>query len=478
MKKIKKLTAALTAAVVVFTSSAFAAEQEESSGAYDFFSRLMTYAAQLYIDENVSADELIKKAFEKAMDENPQILTELLKAGFSSLDEYTEYYTPEEYVSFINNMNHTFYGIGVVIQKKEQYVEIASCQEDGSAYAAGLQTGDRIVKVNGEDVVGKPLDVVQAKVTGELGTEVEITVMRGETELEFKLKRQPVSTNTVSYGELEGNIGYIDIINFAKNTDKEFENALKEFEEKGITNIILDMRDNPGGYLVSAVNIAETIVPEGVIVQTMYRDENQNTTFYSKLKNPKFKFAVLVNQNTASAAEVLAGAMKDSGIGYLIGQQTYGKAVIQEMFTLREGAFKITTGHYLTRDGHEINKIGIEPNEFVANSEKRVDMSRYTPFDYKIKWKCGESGDAVTAAKQRLKRMGFYSGDVDSYFNTDLEKAVTDFQASKGLYPYGVLDISTQVAVENEFYRTQKDVADNQIKAAYAYFGGNPEIFD
>ena len=162
----------------------------------------------------------------------------------------------------------------------------------------------------------------------------------------------------------------------------------------------------------------------------------------------------------------------------MIGQQTYGKAVIQEMFTLREGAFKITTGHYLTRDGHEINKIGIEPNEFVANSEKRVDMSRYTPFDYKIKWKCGESGDAVTAAKQRLKRMGFYSGDVDSYFNTDLEKAVTDFQASKGLYPYGVLDISTQVAVENEFYRTQKDVADNQIKAAYAYFGGNPEIFD
>ena len=310
MKKIKKLTAALTAAVLVFTSSAFAAEQEESSGAYDFFSRLMTYAAQLYIDENVSADELIKKAFEKAMDENPQILTELLKAGFSSLDEYTEYYTPEEYVSFINNINHTFYGIGVVIQKKEQYVEIASCQEDGSAYAAGLQTGDRIVKVNGEDVVGKPLDVVQAKVTGELGTEVEITVMRGETELEFKLKRQPVSTNTVSYGELEGNIGYIDIINFAKNTDKEFENALKEFEEKGITNIILDMRDNPGGYLVSAVNIAETIVPEGVIVQTMYRDENQNTTFYSKLKNPKFKFAVLVNQNTASAAEVLAGAMK------------------------------------------------------------------------------------------------------------------------------------------------------------------------
>lgn len=478
MKIFKRLTAVITAAAMLFSGSAFAAEEQEGGGSYDFFSKLMTYAAQLYIDENVNADELIKKAFEKAMDENPQILIELLKAGFSSLDEYTEYYTPEEYISFVNDMNHTFYGIGVIIQKKDRYVEITNCLEDGSAVGAGIEPGDKIVAVDGEDVVGKPLDVVQSMVTGELGSEVEITVLRGETILSFKLTRKPVSSETVSYAILEGDIGYISIINFAQETDTEFEKALDVFREKGITDIILDIRDNPGGYLATAVNIAEMIVPKGIIAQTMYRDETRNETYYSKLENPEFNFAVLVNENTASAAEVLAGAMKDSEVGYLIGQQTYGKAVIQEMFTLSGGAFKITTGHYLTRDGHEINKIGIEPNEFVANSEKQVDMSNYTAFDYKIKWKNGESGEPVRAAKQRLIRMGYYNGSADDYFDDELERAVTDFQANSGLYPYGVLDISTQVAIENEFYHTQKDVADNQIKAAYTYFGGNPEIFD
>ncbi len=478
MKQFKRLAAASLIASMLFGGNVFAAEVQKTDTAYDYFTKLMTYASELYIDENVSADEIIKKAIENALEENPDMVTKLLKAGFSSLDEYTEYYTPQEYVDFINNMNHTFYGIGVIIQKKDKYVEITNCLDDGSAIEAGMEPGDKIIGVDGNDVTGKPLDVVQTMVTGELDTEVTVTVLRGEQQLSFTLKRRPVSQNTVNYGVLEGKIGYIDIINFAKNTDSEFEKALEYMDGEGVTDIILDLRDNPGGYLVPAVNMAEKIVPEGVIVQTMFRDENQNQTYYSSLKDPKYKFAVLVNENTASAAEVLSGAMKDSKIGYLIGQTTYGKAVIQDMFTLREGAFKITTGHYLTRDGHEINKIGIEPDEFVANSEKRVNMANYTPFDYKIKWKVGDTGDSVKAAKERLRRMGYYTGSVDNEFNADLEKAINDYQEKAGLFPYGVLDISTQVAIENEFYKTQKDIADNQLKAAYSYFGGNPEILD
>lgn len=471
----KRLTAAILSAMMLFGGNAFA---EETESVYDYFARLMTYASELYIDENVSASELIKTAIENALEENPDMVTELLKAGFASLDEYTEYYTPEEYVDFINNMNHTFYGIGVIIQKKDKYVEISNCLEDGSAIEAGVEPGDKIIRVDGEDAVGKPLDVVQTMVTGELGTEVTITVLRDGAEKEFTLVRRPVSQDTVSSTVLEGNIGYISIINFAKNTDKEFEEALALMDENGVTSIILDLRDNPGGYLTPAVNIAEMIVPEGVIVSTMFRDEGQNMTYYSHLENPKYKFAVLVNENTASAAEVLSGAMQDSGIGYLIGQTTYGKAVIQDMFTLREGAFKITTGHYLTRDGREINKKGIEPNESVANAYVQVNPANYTQFDYKIKWKNGDSGDPVRAAKERLKRMGYYEGSVDGYFDEALETAVYNFQKDAELFPYGVLDISTQVAVENKFYETQKDVADNQIKAAYAYFGGAPEALD
>lgn len=477
MSKFKRVTAAAISAVMLFGGIVHAQEAETES-AYDYFTRLMTYAAQLYIDEDVSTEEIIKQAIEKAMEENPEMVTQLVKAGFSSLDEYTEYYTPQEYIDFINSMNHTFYGIGVIIQKRDEYVEITNCLEDGSAAAAGVQMGDKIIRVDGKDAVNKPLDVVQNMVTGELDTEVTVTVLREDREIDFTLVRKPVSQNTVSYGILEGNIGYIDIINFAQNTDTEFGEAIEYMGENNVENIILDLRDNPGGYLISAVNTAKLIVPEGIIVQTMYRDESHNEIYYSNLEEAKYKFAVLVNENTASAAEVLAGAMKDSGVGYLIGQTTYGKAVIQDMFTMREGAFKITTGHYLTRDGHEINKKGIEPDEYVANAEVQVNPNNYTPFDYKIKWKIGETGEAVKAAKERLGRMGYYYGNLNSEFDAELEKAVYDFQQHAELFPYGVLDISTQVAIENEFYKTQKDITDTQIRTAYSYFGGNPAIFD
>lgn len=473
--KIKRI-AAIFLSSVMFLSCQTVFSKENSSGddGYDYFIKLITSAAQLYIDEDISADELIENALKKAVDENPEILDKLLKAGFSSLDEYSEYYTPEEFQEYINNINHTFYGIGVVIQKKGDYIEITNCMDDGSAYAAGVKAGDKIIRVDGTDAVRKTIDEVQSMVTGELDTEVAVTVLREDKELTFNLKRRPVSNMTVSWTIFEGNIGYIRIINFAEKTDSEFADVLKEMDKEGVTDIILDLRSNPGGYLISAVNIAKLIVPEGIIVQTMYRQEEKNETFYSDIKETKYKFNVLVDQNTASAAEILAGAMQDSGVGTLIGETTYGKAVIQEMYRLKDGAFKITTGHYLTRDGHEINKKGIEPDEYIINTKRRVDMSKYTPFDYKIKWKVGESSTSVQAAKERLQGLGYYTGTVDEYFDEELEKAVTDFQAASELYPYGVLDISTQVRIENEFYKTE-EIADNQFEKAYTMFGGKIE---
>jgi len=444
---------------------------------YDYFEKLMTYASELYIDEELTAQELIDSALEKAIEENPEILTELLKSGFESLDEYSEYYTPEEFENYVNNINHVFYGIGVVIQKKGDYVEITSCLEDGSAFAAGIKPGDKIVKVDGQDAVKKSVNEVQLLVTGELDTEVTVTVLRGDKEYTFTLIRRPVSQLTVEYGALKGDIGYIRVINFADKTDDEFIEALTYMDTEGIKNIILDLRDNPGGYLLSAVNVAKLIVPEGIIAKTIYRQEEKNVDFYSELKNPTHKFAVLVNQNTASAAEILAGAMQDSGIGTLIGETTYGKAVIQEMYRLADGGFKLTTGYYLTRNGREINKKGIEPDEYVLNTTQWVDMSKYTPFDYKIKWKVGDESDSVKAAKERLRGLGFYFGEINTTFDEELEKAVYDFQESTELYPYGVLDISTQVRIENEFCKTE-EIVDRQFEKAYEFFGGNIENLD
>ena len=463
----KKLYALILSASMLIPSLSQAASVE-----YNTFDKLMNYAAQLYIDQDISVEDLKEEAISKLLEEHPELLDQLLKAGFSSLDQYSEFFTGEEFLDYVNDLNHTFYGIGVTIQKNGEYVEVVNCMEGGSAREAGLAIGDKIYAVDGESAVGKTLSDVQKMITGELNTTVNVTVLRGDAEKSFTLTRKPVSADTVAHTVLEGNIGYITIINFAEKTDTEFANALKDLDEQGVTKIILDLRDNPGGYLISEVNIAKMIVPEGVIVQTMFRQEEKNETFYSELKDPKYQFAVLVNQNTASAAEVLAGAMQDSKIGYLIGDTTYGKAVIQEMFQLSNGGFKITTGHYLTRDGHEINKIGIDPDEQVMNTTQKVNMARFTPFDYKIKWKVGEESDSVLAAKERLRLMGYYQGSMDTYFDTELESAVNQFQADTELYPYGVLDISTQVRIENEFYK-REELVDNQLYTAYEYFGGD-----
>jgi len=471
MKRIKTIMACFViASLLPCVSNAASVE-------YNTFEKLMNYAAQLYIDDSVTPEQLTEAAVSKLLSEKPELLDELLKAGFSSLDEYSEFYTAEEYESYFNNLNHTFYGIGVTIQKIGDYIVVVNCIDDGSAKSAGVIPEDKIIRVDGEDVIGLPLNVVQSKVTGELNTTVTITVLRDGKEIDFTLTRKPVSDITVEYGTLPENIGYISVTNFAMKTDQEFLKALDFMQTKGITNIILDLRDNPGGYLISAVNIAKLIVPEGVIVQTMFRQEEKSETFYSALKEPKFKFAVLVNQNTASAAEVLSGAMQDSGIGFLIGETTYGKAVIQETFRLANGGFKLTTGHYLTRNGHEINLIGIEPDEYIVNTTQKVDMSKYTKFDYKIKWKVTEESDSILAAKERLRLMGYYYGNLDSYFDLELESAITKFQTDTGLYPYGVLDISTQVRIENEFYK-KEELVDNQFYTAYEYFGGTRADFE
>lgn len=470
--KLKKLILPVVSALVLTQTVTFA--EVETSNEYDYFERIMNYAAELYLDEDVNTDDLMTAAVSKLLEEHPELVEELLKNGFSSLDPYSEFYSADDYVNFMNNLNHVFYGIGVVIQKEGDYVKIVRVTEDGSAAGAGLEAGDKIVSVDGQDAVGKTVDEVQAMVVGELGTQVQMNILRGEQELSFTLTRQEVSSDTVGLTFLKGDIAYMPVINFAEKTDQEFAEKLAEVDAKGVTNIILDLRDNPGGYLISAVNIAKMIVPEGVIVQTIFRQEEKNETFYSDLKNPKYKFVVLVNQNTASAAEVLAGAMQDSGVGTLVGETTYGKAVIQDMYRLVDGrAFKITTGHYLTRNGNEINGKGIEPDEYVINYTQPIDISRYTTFDYKTKWSVGMSGEGVRAAKERLQILGYYTGEVNEQFDEALAEAVTKFQADTELYPYGVLDISTQVKLENTFYKLEEEV-DVQLQRAYEIFGGDP----
>lgn len=470
MNKIKLLSLFLSA-VMLMPQPVLAEENIE----YNKFEQISNYAANLYIDDSARADDIMDAAIQTVVKDNPELMNQLIKAGFQSLDEYTEFYTKEEYELFNKNMNHIVYGIGVIIQQIDDYVTVMSCTEGGGAEAAGVMSGDQIAKVDGVDAKGLSVDKVQDMVVGELGTAVTITFLRDGQEFERTIVRGEVKGTTVGSSILEGNIGYISILNFAENTYDEFMKVLVEFDEAEVKQIILDLRDNPGGYLGSAIEIAREIVPEGVIVSTVYRNEWDNAVAYSELKETKYDFAVLINENTASAAEVLASAIGESEAGILIGQISYGKGVIQQMFEIWDGcAFKITTGRYFTRNGNDIHGNGIDPNEYVDNTTRQIDITKYATFDYKTKPAIGETSPNVRAAKERLKVMGYYGGTVDEKFDKSLEYAITEFQADNELFPYGVLDVSTQVKMENKFYKL-RELVDNQLYYAYEYFGGNRE---
>lgn len=467
--RLKKIFALATAVVILSAQAVFAEEFD-----YEQIEQILNYAANLYIDESITGADVMSGAVKTLIKDNPELAKQFIVAGFSSLDEYSEFYTAEEYELFTKNINHIVYGIGVVIQQTGDYVRVMSVLDDGSAKSAGVLEGDDIARVDGVDVKGESVEKVQDLVVGELGTEVTVTFLRDGREVTYTMERGEVNGKTTAYTVLEGNIGYIRIVNFAKNTAYEVVEILDELDEKGVTNIILDLRDNPGGYLVSAVNTASLFVPEGVIVSTVYRSEWENETFYSKLEEVKYKLAVLVNENTASAAEVLSSAVKDSGVGILIGNKTYGKGVIQQVFEVWDGcAFKITTGKYYTRNGYDINGGGIEPDEQIYNTTQKVDVSRYTAFDYTNKPSVGVNSENTKAAKERLRILGYYQGTEDDYYDNALFDAVCRFQEESGLFPYGVLDISTQKALEEKFADIDEKV-DNQLIRAYGYFGGNP----
>lgn len=468
---LKRILAALTAVFILLSQPVFADGDLE----YLKIEQILNYASNLYIDDSVTSDELMGSALKTLLEKNPELATELIKAGFENLDEYCEFYTADEYELFNKNINHIVYGIGVIIQQTGDYITVMKVLDDGAAASAGVMVGDKIVAVDSVNAVGESIDKVQDMIVGELNTEVNVTFLRDGREFTYTMIRGEVRGETAAYAILEGNIGYIVIANFSEGTDDEVYEILEKLDSEGVKNIILDLRDNPGGYLDSAVNIASLFVPEGVIVSTVYRSEWENETFYSKLTNPKYKLAVLVNENTASAAEVLSSAIQESGVGILIGKKTYGKGVIQQMYEIWDGcAFKITTGKYFTRNGKDINGDGITPDKAIENTTRKIDLSRYTKFDYTQKPSVGVNSQNTKAAKERLRILGYYQGETDDYFDNALFDAVCDFQEESELFPYGVLDISTQKKLEETFSELQ-EIVDNQIVEAYGYFGGKAD---
>ncbi len=482
--KLRKIAAAITALTIAVSSvTVFAAKEPaekdiEIGREYVFFDQIAEFVSEAYLKSGLDKEDIKIMGLSKLLSEDEETVTKLLKATLQSLDPYSDFFTAEEYREYINQINRTFYGIGVTIRKSGQYVEITGfVEEGGTAQKSGFLAGDKIVKVNGANAVGKSIDEVRSMLVGELNTTVSVTVLRETGEAEITAPRVEVSQSTVTGGIMEGNIGYIVIKSFGKDTLSEFNSIINNFNDNNVKKLILDLRDNPGGVVDAATGIAKELIPKGKVITVSYRDNKNNNVEYSNLEKAPYDIIVLVNGNTASSSEILASAIQDSGAGVLLGEQTYGKAVIQQLYNIGDGSviIKLTTGQYLTRNGNEINGVGLEPDIFVKNYTKQIDAAQYTPFDFQRRFAIGQSADAVKAAKERLKLLGYYADDTDNtVFDEQTKSAIQAFQEKEGLAPSGALDVVTQIKLKEQFEKLET-VVDKQLQTAYEKFGGNPE---
>lgn len=295
---------------------------------------------------------------------------EMLYAGMMAGvgDRYTYYLTKENLKQYMDNSNGNFDGVGIeVYSTQDGEVIVSSVMAGQPAEAAGVKAGDVIVGVDGQDMQGSLLSDVAAKIRGREGTEVTIKVLRrstGET-LEFTMERTTVVVESVSGRMMDEKIGYISISGFKENTYTQFKEALDELQKEGMKGLILDLRDNPGGLVHSVYEIGEELLPEGTMVYTLDKNEDRNDLKCDE-EYLDIPLVVLVNANSASASEIFAGAVKDTGRGTLVGTQTFGKGLVQRLFTLPDGSgLNITIQKYYTPNGTSIHGVGIEPDEVV-----------------------------------------------------------------------------------------------------------------
>ena len=414
-----------------------------------------------YKDE-VSYETLMNGAFEGAM--------------YSLGDPYSVYFTdPIIGQAYVDSATGQYEGVGVVININDNgQCEVVSLIPKGPAEVAGILKGDIILKIDGKDVDGISLPNISDMLKGPAGSTVRITIKRSALEQVFTITREVVYTTNVYPEMLEGDIGYILMTGFEIRGAEHFRDAKAELIKAGAKSLIIDVRDNPGGLVSTAVGIAEEFIESGDIVHFASRGKIVETISAGKNRVNKIPTVLLINENSASASEILAAALKDNNAATLVGTTTYGKGVAQVLgYTSSGNMYKISIEYFLTPDKKDIQDIGITPDYVVRNSlgEFREEAFKlymsFAPFAENTKPKPGDVGLNVFAAQQRLVLLGFAPG-LNAVMDADTVAAVKAFQKEQGLYAYGTLDLTTMRKIEEvtKAYVNNDSPEDLQLKKA------------
>ena len=335
----------------IFFENVQAKEQDEFYKKIDLFGDVLEKIESDYIDE-------IDKS---------KIMDSAINGVLQSLDPYSAYMSPEVYKEMQTDTRGEFGGLGIEVGMEAGVVKVISPIEDSPAYEAGVKAGDYIIKIDDEQVQGKSLMEAVKLMRGKIGTPIEITIRRKGLKKSkvIKIVRDTIKIQSVSSKIIEKNIGYMRLRSFSENTQNQLNRAIKKFEKnKSIEKYILDLRNNPGGLLTQAIKITDMFLNDGEIVSTRSRDKSENRRFFAR-KGDKIKnktLLVLINYGSASAAEIVAGALQDHKRAILLGEASYGKGSVQSIIPLKnKGAIRLTISKYYLPSGKSISEVGVIP---------------------------------------------------------------------------------------------------------------------
>jgi len=336
--------------------------------------------------------EVLEKINKEYVDEINQSdsMDSAINGLLQSLDPYSAYMSPEVFNEMQTETSGEFGGLGIEVSMESGVVKVISPIDDTPASRAGIKAGDYIIKINDFQVQGKSLSEAVELMRGPVGSEIELTVRRrGEKKaIKFNIVREVIQIKSVKTDLLEKNIGYIRLTSFNENSGKQIKNEIEKFEKNdGVKSYILDLRNNPGGLLSQAIKISDFFLDNGEIVSTKSRKKSENRKWFANqgdLTNGK-TLIVLINYGSASASEIVAGALKDHKRAILLGESSYGKGSVQSIIPLKnDGAIRLTVAKYYLPSGKSISEVGVSPD--IEVSEETDDFRIKTETDNQLNY--------------------------------------------------------------------------------------------
>jgi carboxyl-terminal processing protease len=418
------------------------------------------------LDKLLRTYRLIKENYVTPVDDQT-LLDGAIQGMVESLeDPHSTYMDPHSAEQFQDSLESSFEGIGAQVIMQNNRVTILAPIKGSPAEKAGLRVNDQILAVNGESLEGLSLTEAVAKIRGPKGSKAELLVARPglEEPLKITVIRDEIPLETV-YAEKIGAYGLIQITQFSLNTAQRFEEELKRLKEQGIKGLVIDVRGNPGGLLESVVEIADTLLPaKSVIVQVEDKQGNRELTYSSKRQAVDMPMVILVDEGSASASEILAAALQESGGVPVVGTPTFGKGTVQNTLSLEDGSeLKLTVAKWLTPKGNWVHEKGVKPDYEV----KQPDYFTAVPLNPSTTLKREMNTLEVKNLQMVLKSVGYSPGRDDGYFDQQTENAVKAFQRLSKLPPTGVVDAETAVRLNQALMeRMQDKERDLQLQTA------------